>query len=108
MVYRTLEEIQENYSENHDGQQWDVVDERIDVDLYVTDQVMVDKFKQMLSERDMQILTMRMKGKTLEEIAESLGYKNHSGVLKRIHKIGQMYEKYAGVDFGFPDRTIIE
>lgn len=104
----SLEEIQENYSENHDGQQWDVVDERIDVDLYVTDQVMVDKFKQMLSERDMQILTMRMKGRTLEEIAESLGYKNHSGVLKRIQRIGRMYEKYAGVDFGFPDRTIIE
>ena len=32
-----------------------------------------------------------MNGDTLEEIAEKLGYKNHSGVLKRIRKIGQAY-----------------
>lgn len=42
-----------------------------------------------------------MSGDTLEEIAEKLGYKNHSGVLKRIRKIGQAYEAYTGVDYGF-------
>lgn len=50
---------------------------------------------------NMQILELRMSGDTLEEIAENLGYKNHSGVLKRIRKIGQAYEAYAGVDYGF-------
>ena len=40
-------------------------------------------------------------GDTLEKIAEKLGYKNHSGVLKRIRKIGQAYEAYTGVDYGF-------
>ena len=49
----------------------------------------------------MQILELRMSGDTLEDIAEKLGYKNHSGVLKRIRKIGQAYEAYAGVDYGF-------
>ena len=64
-------------------------------------QALVDQFKATLSEKDMQILELRMSGDTLEDIAEKLGYKNHSGVLKRIRKIGQAYEAYAGVDYGF-------
>ena len=102
-----LEEFKENYSERHNGQEWDMPDESQDLDLYATDQVMVEQFKAKLSEKDMQILTLRMEGKTLEEIAEMLGYKNHSGVLKRIRKIGKMYEEYANIDFGFQDRKII-
>ena len=47
-----------------------------------------------------------MNGDTLEEIAEKLGYKNHSGVLKRIRKIGQAYEAYTGVDYGFENVKI--
>ena len=38
---------------------------------------------------------------------EKLGYKNHSGVLKRIRKIGQAYEAYTGVDYGFESGKII-
>ena len=66
----------------------------------------VDQFKATLSEKDMQILELRMSGDTLEEIAEKLGYKNHSGVLKRIRKIGQAYEAYTGVDYGFENDKI--
>lgn len=40
-------------------------------------------------------------------IADKLGYKNHSGVLKRIRKIGLAYEKFTGVDYGFENRKII-
>ena len=40
-------------------------------------------------------------------IAEKLGYKNHSGVLKRIRKIGQAYEAYTGVDYGFESGKIV-
>lgn len=82
-------------------------DDSQDLDLYSTVQVMVDQFKAKLSEKDMQILTLRMEGKTLEEIANKLGYKNHSGVLKRIRTIGKMYEKYTDIDFGFQDGKII-
>lgn len=103
----SLEEFKENYSESHNGQEWDMPDESQDLDLYSTDQVMVDQFKAKLNEKDMQILTLRMEGKTLEEIADKLGYKNHSGVLKRIRKIGKMYEEYADIDFGFQDGKII-
>ena len=49
----------------------------------------------------MAILEMRMQGYPLEEIAAKLGYKNHSGVLKRIRKIGQAYEAFTGEDLGF-------
>ena len=56
---------------------------------------------------NMQILELRMSGDTLEEIAEKLGYKNHSGVLKRIRKIGQAYEAYAAVDCGFERGKIV-
>ena len=43
----------------------------------------------------------------LEEIAEKLGYQNHSGVLKRIRKIGRAYERFADVDFGFREEKIV-
>ncbi len=51
---------------------------------------------------------MRMNGCTLEEIADKLGFQNHSGVLKRIRKIGKRYEKYSGEDFGFSDKKIVD
>ena len=102
-----LEEFKENYSESHNGQEWDMADESQDLDLYSTDKIMVEQFKEKLSEKDMQILTLRMESRTLEEIAEKLGYKTHSAVHKRIRKIGKMYEKYADVDFGFQDEKII-
>ena len=60
-----------------------------------------------LTDKDRRILELRMQGATLEEIAEQLGYADHSGVLKRIRKIGQAYEKYAGVDYGFNEKKII-
>ena len=47
------------------------------------------------------ILTLRNHGWTLEEIADELGYTNHTGVLKRIKKIGAAYQAFAGVDIGF-------
>ena len=66
----------------------------------------MEQFNATPSAKDMQILELRMNGDTLEEIAEKLGYKNHSGVLKRIRKIGQAYEAYTGVDYGFENDKI--
>ena len=48
-----------------------------------------------------------MEGATLEEIAKKLGYQNHSGVLKRIRRIGLEYEMFSGDDLGFMDKNII-
>jgi hypothetical protein len=52
------------------------------------------KFKSLLTEKDMKILEMRMNSFTYEEIAEKLGYKNHSGVIKRMRFIKEEFLKY--------------
>jgi hypothetical protein len=53
-----------------------------------------DRFKSQLSSKDMQILQMRVDGLTYGEIALELGYKNHSGVIKRIRAITKEFTKY--------------
>jgi len=52
------------------------------------------RFKASLSEKDMRILELRVEGFTYEEIAERLGYKNHSGVLKRMQSITKEFIRY--------------
>jgi DNA-directed RNA polymerase specialized sigma24 family protein len=52
------------------------------------------RFKARLSEKDLEILELRVLGFTYEEIADKLGYKNHSGVIKRIRSIAKAFEKY--------------
>ena len=86
---------------------WDVPDERSDMNRTVLESMAVNEFLLSLSETDKQILTMRMEGITLEKIAEKLGYKTHSAVHKRIRKIGLAYEKFNGEDFGFSQKKII-
>lgn len=103
----SLESWQEYYKESHDGQEWDIPDESVDVELNSVANIQVEQFMETLPDKDMQILKLRLEGRTLEEIADKLGYQNHSGVLKRIRKIGQLYEKFAGVNFGFTDKIIV-
>ena len=95
----SLEEYKENYAENHGGLEWDVPDPSQDMRETVESQILVDQFKATLSEKDLAILELRMQGCTLEEIARELGYQNHSGVLKRLRKIGLAYEAYTGEDY---------
>jgi len=52
------------------------------------------RFKARLSEKDMKILELRVVGFTYEEIADKLGYKNHSGVIKRMQSITKAFSKY--------------
>ena len=103
----SLESWQEYYKESHDGQEWDVTNYSTDVELNFVDDVQVEQFMSTLSDKDKQILKLRIEGRTLEEIADKLGYQNHSGVLKRIRKIGQLYEKFADVNYGFNEKKII-
>lgn len=104
----SLDAYKEDYAEAHGGQEWDMPDESCDVALYTTAKVQVDGFLATLTEKDKQILQMRMDGYNLQEIAEKLDYQNHSGVLKRIRKIGNQYEKYSGEDFGFSEQKIVD
>ena len=81
----------------------DILDTTEDMEGAVITQVDSERFLAQLSEKDRQILQLRLEGRTLEEIAERLGYHNHSGVLKRIRRIGESYQRYAGVDLGFDE-----
>ena len=53
-----------------------------------------NRFKARLSEKDLKILELRIEGFTYEQIADRLGYKNHSGVIKRIQFITKEFVKY--------------
>ena len=54
----------------------------------------VERFKARLSEKDIKILELRMLGYTYSEVAKKVGYKNHSGVIKRIKFLVSEFEKY--------------
>lgn len=67
----------------------------------VVENIDVQKFLSTLEEKDKQILQMRENGYTYKEIADKIGFRTHSAVIKRINKIGRMYEKFSGLNFGF-------
>lgn len=103
----SLEEYQEQYALAHDGQEWDIEDESSNFENDATVKVFAEQFMETLSEKDRQILRLRLEGYTMEEVADKLGYANHSGVLKRLRKIGKAFEQYADVDYGFDGKRII-
>ena len=53
-----------------------------------------DRFMDSLSEKDRNILQLRCDGLTYEAIAKQLGYKNHTGVLKRMEIIKTKFLAY--------------
>ena len=57
---------------------------------------LAERFLASLSEKDRQIVQLRQEGFTYWEIAQGLGYKNHSGVIKRIEAIRKKYKQYTG------------
>ena len=74
ITVESLDELKERYAENNDGMEWDLPDERSDMNRTVLEPMAVNEFLASLSETDKQILTMRTEGITLEKIAEKLGY----------------------------------
>lgn len=97
----SLDGIQEKLEEEHEGLDWEAPDESQNLETSVVDVAAGQAFLQTLDAKDAMILTLRNHGFTLEEIADELGYTNHTGVLKRIKKIGAVYQAFAGVDIGF-------
>ena len=51
-------------------------------------------FMETLSERDREILKLKMQGMTDQKIAEKVGFKNHSAVVKRRKQIAEHFQKY--------------
>ena len=80
--------------EDGDYRHFDIKDSNADFEDGVIGEVYYQQFKERLSEKDMKILELRMLGLPYEEIAKELGYKNHSGVLKRMRIIKEEFLKY--------------
>ena len=97
----SLEAWNEERREKYNAQDYDIADAAGDMESEIIAQVDTEQFLAGLKEKDRQILQLRMEGFTLEEIAARLGYQNHSGVLKRINKIGESYQRFAKTDLGF-------
>ena len=72
----------------------DIVADSANIAESVVSEDYCQRFKNRLSKRDMEILELRVEGFTYEEIAERLGYQNHSGVLKRMRVITNAFIKY--------------
>ncbi len=73
---------------------YDVEDVSSRFDESVVSEIFYEQFKARLSQKDMAILELRVAGFTYEEIADKLGYSNHSGVIKRIQSIAKDFSKY--------------
>ena len=103
----SLDDYMEDYRESHDGLEWDIMDESPSFENEIDTKDLADRFMATLSEKDRRILELRLEETSLEDIAKELGYANHTGVLKRIRKIGLAFEKYANVDYDFAGHRII-
>lgn len=56
--------------------------------------------EQNITEKDQEILKLRMEGYTEQEIADKVGYKTASAVHKRIAKIADAYEDFVTAEYG--------
>ena len=68
-----------------------ISDANADIFEQVSSKLTEETFWSSLSEDDKIILLMKMDGKTQQEIADHLGYKNHSAVTKRIKKLKELF-----------------
>lgn len=77
-----------------DGGLFYIPDETQNVEETVIAQDYSERFFERLTKRDQAILQLRLDGFTHAQIAERLGYANHSGVIKRIQAIRKEFERY--------------
>ena len=96
----SLEELRERFTAEA-GIEKTPPDLTVDFEGAALSEIKVDQFLATLSDQDRQILELRLEGLTLEKIAKQTGYQNHSGVLKRLRRIGKAYEEWSGQDLGF-------
>ena len=81
-------------SSDDDSPIFNIPDPGQNVEEYVIAKDFVERFLDTLPLKDRQIVKMRQDGYTYEEIADKLGYKNHSGVIKRVEAVKKKLQKY--------------
>ena len=72
----------------------DVPDTQMAFDRKVLSEQLVEQFEATLTQKDKTILDLRMKGRTLQEIADIVDYETPSAVKKRIDRIAEQYEAF--------------
>lgn len=86
----SMEQMQE---ECEDGTK-DIADPNGEFEHEVLNELRLKSFMETLSERDREILNLKMQGMTDQKIAEKVGFKNHSAVVKRRKQIAEHFQKY--------------
>ena len=87
----SMEQIQEDCE---DGMK-DIADPDSEFEHEVLNELRLKSFMETLSERDREILNLKMQGMTDQKIAEKVGFKkNHSAVAKRRKQIAEHFQKY--------------
>lgn len=81
--------------ENEDGDVFEVADPRLEFEQDIMTKDQIEAFKRItLTDKDQEILRLRMLGHTEQEIADKIGYKTASAVHKRIAHIANAYEDF--------------
>ena len=86
----SMEQIQEDCE---DGTK-DIADPDSEFEHEVLNELRLKSFMETLSERDREILNLKMQGMTDQKIAEKVGFKNHSAVVKWRKQIAEHFQKY--------------
>ena len=103
----SLEEIQETGATISGDELYDILDPGAAFETVVLDKMKMEDFKRRLSETDLKILELRAAGYSQKEIAGQVGYKSASAVSKRIERIAEQFEDFAGKEYGeFLDKHV--
>ena len=85
----------EQMREAEDKGAFEVAEPRGSFENGLLSEMKIAEFAKTLSPRDRQILELKMQGLTDQEIAEKVGFQNHSAVVKRKQQIARRFQEYA-------------
>lgn len=89
----SLEEMKEAVNSEGESMATQVPDILSDVVDEVMSKITQETFWNSISAEDKKLLRMRMNGMSQKDIAESLGYKTHSAVTKRLQKLKELFNR---------------
>ena len=99
-AHLSIEEIAETGAIADGETFFDIPDPKAEFEAKILSDTQIQQFQNTLSERDMMILSLRMKGKTMQEIADAVGFKTAGAVKKRIDRIAVAYDAFAADQYG--------
>ena len=99
----SLEKLME--PENEQDPLKEIVASTEDFSENLIDQLRLEAFYSSLSDRDRQILELKLEGFTDQEIAEKVGYKTHSAVVKRVKTIRDSFDTFIKAEYAAYQET---